>query len=64
MLSSFLQSFIFKKNGNQIVNNTNLLIIKNDEKICIGSSILYYYKKMPTCLLTNLKTQLGIANRV
>lgn len=50
-----------KKNGGQIVNNTNLLTVQDDVE-SIGPGILYYYKEMPTCLLTNSSTQLGKVN--
>ena len=52
-----------KKDGGQIVDNTNLLTVQDGEKIYIGPGILYYYEKMPACLLTNMNTQLGMVNR-
>ncbi len=51
-----------KKDGGQIVDDTDLLTIQNGEGTCIGPSILYYCKGMPACLLTNMNTQLGMVN--
>ncbi len=42
-----------KKNDSQIINDTDLLNIQDGDR-SIGQIILYYYKKMPACLLTNL----------
>ncbi len=50
-----------KKDGGQIVNDTDLLNVQDDDG-SIGPGILYYCKGMPTCLLTNSSTQLDIVN--
>ena len=47
-----------KKDGGQTINDTNLLTVQNDEKICIRSDILYYCKQMLAFLLINMNTQL------
>ena len=56
---------MYKKDDSQFVNNIDLLIVQNGEKICIGPGILYYYERMLACLLKNLNAQnaqLGIVN--
>ena len=40
-----------------------MLTVQDDKKTYIRPSILYYYKKLPACLLTNMNTQLGMVNR-
>ena len=40
---------MYKKNGGQIVDDTDLLTIQNNKKTYIKPSILYYYKKN-TCI--------------
>ncbi len=51
-----------KKDGSQIVDNKNLLPVLDGKGTCIGSGILYYCKKMPAYLLTNINMQLSIVN--
>ncbi len=51
-----------KKNGGQIVDDTDLLTVQDGERTCIGPGILYYCKGMPAYLLTNMNTQLGMVN--
>ncbi len=48
-----VENFCTKKDGGQIVDDTDLLTIQDGEG-CIGPDILYYCKRMPTCLLTNM----------
>lgn len=45
------------------MNNTDLLIVQDGKKTCIKLGILYYYRKIFACLLTNLNIQLGMVNR-
>ena len=45
-----------KKDGGQIVDDADLLTVQDSEETCIEPGILYYCKKMPVCLLTNMKT--------
>lgn len=45
------------------MNDIELLTIQDGNGSYIGLDLLYYCKKMPTCFLTNLNTQLGIVNR-
>lgn len=52
-----------KKDGDQIVNDTKLLTMQNSDGSCIGPGLLYSYRQMPSCLLTNLCIQLNIVNR-
>lgn len=52
-----------KKNGNQIVNDIDLLTVEDNKKTCIRPGILYYYKEMFACLLTNLNIRLGMVTR-
>lgn len=52
-----------KKDKGQIVNDTDLLAIQDDKKICIEPSILYYCREIFACLLTNLNTQLDMINK-
>ncbi len=51
-----------KKDGGQIVDDTNLLTVQDGEGTCIGPGIMYYCKRMPACLLTNMNTQLDMVN--
>ncbi len=53
-----------KKDGSQIVDNTNLLNVQDGKETCIGPGILYYCKIMLVCLLTNMNTPLGIVNGI
>lgn len=58
----FTQYFKIKRNSGQIVNNSKFLIVQNSDRNYIGPNLLYYYKKMLMCLLTNLNTLFGIIN--
>ncbi len=51
-----------KKDGNQIVDNIDLLTVQDGEETCIGPGILYYCKGMLACLLININIQLGMVN--
>ncbi len=51
-----------KKDGGQSVDDTDLLTIKDGEKTCIRPNILYYCKKMPAYLPTNINSQHGMVN--
>ncbi len=51
-----------KKDGGQIVDDTDLVIIQNGEETCIGLGILYYCKGMSAYLLTNMNMQLAMVN--
>ena len=51
-----------KKNSGQIIDDTDLLTVQDGEGTYIGPNILYYYKKMLVCLLTNINTQHGMIN--
>ncbi len=51
------------KDGGQIVNDIDLLIVQDDEGTCIGPGILYYYKEMLACLPINMTTQLRMINK-
>ncbi len=64
MLYPFLVEHLHtKKDDSQIIDDTDLLTIQDDEGTCIGSGILYYCKEILACLLTNINTQLGIVNK-
>ena len=51
-----------KKEGGQVVENRELLTIQDREGNYIRPGLLYYYKKMPACLLSNVCTKLGMIN--
>lgn len=51
-----------KKDGDQIIDNTDLLTVQDGIGICIRSGILYYYKGMPVYLLININMQLNMVN--
>ena len=59
----FIQHFRTKKDDGQIVDNTKLLTVQDADGSCIGSDLLYYYRRIPVCLLTNLSIELGMVNK-
>ena len=53
-----------KKEGGQVVENRELLLIQDGEGNCIEPRLFFYYKGIPTCLLSNVYTKLEMLNRV
>ena len=51
-----------RKEGGQVVENKELLTIQDGEGKCIGPGLFYYCRGMPTYLLSNVCTKLGMVN--
>lgn len=53
-----------RKKGSQIVENRELLAIQDRKSHCIRPRLLYYCRKMPACLLSNVCIKLEIVNSI
>lgn len=59
-----MKHFKTKKDSKRIVDNIKFLIMQDNNRSYISPNFLYYYTKMPECLLKNLNIQFNIVNGV